>query len=134
MVMAHDAPTGRAPAAAPGMAPFFRAVARVEEVVEQETECLRLQRGADLDDFNQRKSLGMLELSRAMRALDRSGQEEVIAGRLRALRARLEENRAALEVHLRAAQELSEIIAGAIQDAQSDGTYSSSPGSMGRAR
>ncbi|MGQ7792551.1 flagellar protein FlgN [Faunimonas sp. B44] len=132
--MAYDVPTGHAPATAPGMAAFFRAVARVEEVVDQETECLRLRRGADLDDFNQRKSLGMLELSRAMRALDRSGQDEVIAARLRALRARLEENRAALGVHLRAAQEISEIIAGAIQDAQSDGTYSVAIGSTGRAR
>ena len=46
--------------------------------------------------------------------------------RLDRLSEKLERNRRVLDVQLRAVREVSDIIAGAIRDAESDGTYSMS--------
>jgi hypothetical protein len=104
---------------------------RVEQVIDQETQELRNHRATDLREFNNRKSQGLLELSRAMRGLGEAGRDRRLQGRLVQLRAKIENNLSVLSMHLAAAQEVSAIIARAIQDAESDGTYSARLGIEG---
>ena len=115
----HNASLG---AEAPGLA--GKAIERLEEIVEQETAALRSHAKIDLKDFNNRKSHGLLELSQAMRLLDGVAVDPAILTRLGTLRTRLETNRAVLKMHLDAVREISTIVADAIRDAESDGTYS----------
>ena len=102
----------------------MRAIERVEQVVDQETLALQRRELSSLGDFNHRKSHGLLELTRAIRSLDGHEAERNLAQRLRALQARLNENSSALQMHLKAVQEVSTLIARAIRDRESDGTYS----------
>ena len=99
------------PAEGPAVAnvPLERAIERLEEVVDQETTALRSRAAIDLKDFNNRKSQGLLELNRALRGFDK-----------------LDVNRAVLKTHLEAVREVATILADAIRDAESDGTYSPS--------
>lgn len=102
-----------------------KAVERLQEVVEQETTALRSRQPVNLKDFNDRKSQGLLELTRAMRRLDGPPDQPLLA-RLARLRAGLETNRAVLAMHLEAVREISTIMVDAMRDAESDGTYAPS--------
>jgi hypothetical protein len=107
---------------------FGKAIERLEQVIELETQVLLENKAADLHEFNHRKNFGLLELTRTMRALDGTPSEQVRT-LLVNLRAKLDRNRKALDIHIRAVQEISAIIAKAIRDSESDGTYSASMGS-----
>ncbi len=102
----------------------LRAIERVAEVVEQETFALERHQRSNLGDFNHRKSHGLLELTRAFRALGPAGAGQGLEPRLRALDATLKRNAAVLRMHLEAVQEVSTVMARAIRDGESDGTYS----------
>jgi flagellar biosynthesis/type III secretory pathway chaperone len=112
-------------------APLDRVIERLEEVVDQETAALRNRTAIDLKDFNNRKSQGLLELNRALRGLDTSPKDRTVTTRLAGLRAKLDVNRAVLETHLAAVREVATVLADAIRDAESDGTYSPSIGAGG---
>jgi hypothetical protein len=101
-------------------------IERLEQVIDQETQELRKYRVADLGDFNRRKSQGLLELSRVMRGLGEAALDGRVQGKLAQLRSKLDANLSVLRMHLAAAQEVTAIISCAIQDAESDGTYSAS--------
>ncbi len=108
---------------------FPSAVARIERLLEQEAALLERHDIGALRELNMKKSRGLLELSRAMRALqgvDRAGLDP--APRLAQLREKLETNRNALEMHLRAAGEVALVIARAIEEHESDGTYGAGVG------
>jgi hypothetical protein len=120
---------GRPPEGAP--VSLDRVIERLEEVVEQETAALRGRTAVDLKVFNTRKSQGLLELNRALRGLDGAPRDEALAARLAGLRAKLDVNRAVLEMHLAAVREVASALADAIRDADSDGTYSPSIGAGG---
>jgi hypothetical protein len=120
------APVRSADAPPPAHGPVDRAVARLEEVVDQETTALRARTAIDLKDFNNKKSQGLLELNRALRQLDGTPRDKAVLARLASLRAKLDTNRAILEVHLEAVREVATVMADAIRDAESDGTYSPS--------
>jgi hypothetical protein len=107
---------------------FGKAVERLEQVIELETKVLMENKPADLREFNHRKNFGLLELTRTMRALDGMPSEQIRL-LLVNLRSKLDRNRKALDIHLRAVQEISAIISKAIRDSESDGTYSVSMGS-----
>lgn len=102
------------------------AIERLEEAVEQETAALQTRAGIDLREFNDRKSQGLLELTRAMRHIEGTAPEPKLAKRLAQLRSKLEINSAALKMHLEAVREVSAVMADAMRDAESDGTYSRS--------
>ena len=113
---------------------FVDAVERLEGVLDQETQMLDQNRPIALHDFNHRKSHGLLELSRAMTAcrdLDRVVFDFESKAPLARLRVKLESNLASLQTHLTAVGEIAAVIARAIQDHESDGTYTArrSPGS-----
>ncbi len=105
---------------------FVNVVERLESVLDSETQMLNRSGPIVLHDFNFKKSHGLLELSRTMsaiRALDRSGGGVDAKAPLARLRAKLERNLASLQTHLMAVGEIAAIIARAIQDHESDGTY-----------
>ena len=110
------------------LATLIRTIERLEETLEQETAGLRSRAPIDLKDFNNRKTHGLLELTRVMRHLDRGSLTPAVAARLSALRISLEVNQRIVKMHLEAVREVSTILADAIQEAESDGTYSVSVG------
>lgn len=122
---------GAANGESPASAGLARAIDRLEEVVEQETAALRSRAQFDLKEFNTRKSHGLLELTRAMRALAPADPSEPMRMRLAQLRARLETNRAVIAMHLEAVREISTMMADAMTQADSDGTYSASIAGIG---
>jgi hypothetical protein len=99
------------------------AVRRLEETVEQETAALRSRTPIDLNEYNNRKSQGLLELDRALRMLGESQPSEEMKGALRSLRDKLDLNREVLKTHLDAVREVAGLIAESIRNADSDGTY-----------
>jgi hypothetical protein len=105
--------------------PVDRAIEYLGAIVDQETDALRARAAIDLAEFNVRKNQGLLELNRALRALD-AGSSASITVRLASLRAKLDLNRALLQTHLEAVREVASVVAQSIRDSESDGTYSPS--------
>ena len=105
---------------------FERCIERLEDVVIQETAALKSRAAADLREFNNRKSQGLLELSRSLRYFQGATPSNAVLARLAGLREKLDANKAVLKLHLEAVREVSTIMADAIRDAESDGTYSPS--------
>ncbi|MFI5010901.1 MAG: hypothetical protein ACHQAY_00995 [Hyphomicrobiales bacterium] len=132
VVNAARQPAPLAPAAT--LAAFVATIERLEQVIDQETRELRKNKAADLREFNHRKSQGLLELSRATRGLKGAALDEKARAKLTQLRVKLDANVSVLRMHLMAAQEISAVISHAIQDAESDGTYSATLGFRGQER
>lgn len=102
---------------------LLKAIARLEQVVDQETQTLRAGETPAFEDLNYRKSHGLLELTRAMRLVDPLSIGDDLRDRLESFREQLERNRMLLKTHLDATREISAILTAAIRDAESDGTY-----------
>lgn len=102
---------------------LLKALARLEQVVDQETQSLRAGETPAFEDLNYRKSHGLLELTRAMRLVDPTSIGNDLRDRLESFRDQLERNRLLLKTHLDATREISAILTAAIRDAESDGTY-----------
>jgi hypothetical protein len=105
---------------------FEKCIERLEAVVDQETAALRGRAATDFREFNNRKSQGLLELSRSLRYFQGATPSNAVLARLADLRTKLDINRAVLKLHLEAVREVSTIMADAIRDTESDGTYSPS--------
>ena len=73
---------------------------------------------ADLREFNNRKSQGLLELSRSLRYFQGAPPSNAVLARLAGLREKLDINQAVLKLHLEAVREVSTIMADAIRDAE----------------
>jgi hypothetical protein len=126
MPAASPAFAARSAAAVSPYGPLERAIERLTEVLDQETAALRARTAAGLQDFNDRKSQGLLDLNRALRQCEGAASDETVLARLAGLRARLDVNRSVLRMHLEAVREVAGVVADAIRDAESDGTYSPS--------
>jgi hypothetical protein len=98
-------------------------VERLTRTVTAETEDIAAGRPARYELYGQRKNQSLLELNRLMPALARAGGGERLRAALAELNAALEANKRALGVQLKASIAVAEIIARAIRDGQSDGTY-----------
>jgi hypothetical protein len=101
----------------------LRSIERLERALDAETAALRERKAVDLGEFNKRKSAALLELTRSMRGVEPAELGAAVLEKVRALRAKLEENRAVLALHLRAAREVADLVAEAMRSAESDGTY-----------
>ncbi len=101
---------------------------RLEEVVQTETAALEQHIVSDLAAFTRKKSQILLEVTRLARLVKSPTANVRIDDRLMSLKTSLAQNRDTLEIHLRAARELNEIISDTVRDAESDGTYSSAGG------
>ena len=100
------------------------AVNRLSDLLEEETEALRQHAPIDLKASNDRKSLGLIELNRVLRLLDKTKPEPSTMRLLERLNGKLETNRRFLGLHLDAVREVAAIISQTIREADSDGTYS----------
>lgn len=121
--IARPAPLSADESAALAPALLKSAVERLEAVIDQETAALKMRRAVDLNDFNDRKSHGFVELSRAMRHFEGAALDPTIVSCLTGLRSKLETNSAVLKMHLEAVKEVSTVVADAMRHADSDGTY-----------
>ncbi len=105
---------------------FINTVERLERLVDQETATLREHRLIALDEFNQKKRHGLLELRRTIGGI-RARQFEHFGldpkSVVTRLRGKLRTNLAMLQTHLDAVAAIAAIIARAIEEQESDGTY-----------
>ena len=105
---------------------FLKSVSRIEGLLEQETDLLRNCAPVPFDELNRKKCLGLLELRQAMESLKTAGCRPLgfnPSPALFRLQTRLQENRELLISHLHAAGTITAVIARAIQEHESDGTY-----------
>lgn len=98
-------------------------VERLAAAIDAENRDLERGRPVQYEASSRTKNQGLLELNRLAPALGGAPAAGPLRDALADLQARLEVNRRALAVQLKACQAVSEIIARAIQDGQSDGTY-----------
>jgi hypothetical protein len=103
---------------------FVSTLERLEQTIDLETAALQQPRPVDLRAFNHKKSHGLLEMTRAMRAMEPLSSDRMSLASLERLRVKLGKNLAILESHLRAVKQVSGLIARAIEADDSDGTYS----------
>lgn len=114
------------------LAVFRNAISRLEHTVAQEIDSLSGNNLSQLKEFNDRKSRGLLDLMRATRSVAIADLDDDSVGRLRNLRAILDENQRIIANHLIAAREISDVLAQAMESVESDGTYSERSGGRER--
>lgn len=116
---------------------LINAVERLERLLDKETTMLIEHQPVTFDDFNHKKRHGLLELSHAMdamRGLDRDCHSHDPKAPLARLRVKLQKNLVILQTHLDAVGTIAAIIARAIHEHESDGTYTPELGDKGRSR
>jgi hypothetical protein len=89
-----------------------------------ETAALMARDLSNLEEFNRRKSQCLLEISRIVRTSEIHALDQRATKRLQDLRVKIEANQDVLRRHMQAVQEVASIISNAIQNAESDSTYS----------
>jgi hypothetical protein len=114
-------PTRRAQS--PAASAALPIVERLIATIDAENRDLEQGRRVKFEAYSLSKNQGLLELNRLIPALGGATASGPLADALAGLHAKLEINRRALAVQLKACEAVSEIIARAIQDGQSDGTY-----------
>jgi hypothetical protein len=98
-------------------------VERLRQTIEAENRDIEQGRPVKYEAYSLSKNQGLLELNRLAPALGRAAAAGPLREALADLHAKLEINRRALALQLKASAAVSEIIARAIRDGQSDGTY-----------
>ena len=98
-------------------------ITRLEQVIQTETDALENHQRYDIVAISRKKSNMLLELTRASRVWRSRGDNYDLRQRITALRSALGRNERALQMHLEAARQLTDVIAGVARDAESDGTY-----------
>lgn len=100
---------------------------RLRLAVEAENRDLARRSPVDYLGFSQRKSQGLMELNRLRPALAGLRTNARAKEAISDLSAKLDTNHRLLGLQLKAAQTISGLVARAIRDGQSDGTYSPHP-------
>ncbi|MGX5710274.1 flagellar protein FlgN [Brucella lupini] len=125
------------PAENPTLKPVVRAIQRLEDVIDTETRLLLEGGNPDLSEINSRKSRGLYDFNKAIKKAA-SAAEPATMKRLQplldSLKQKLEKNCEALQLHLRAVGELADLIRGALETQEADGTYSMQSVRLGHAR
>ncbi len=98
-------------------------VERLRQTVGEETADIAAGRPVAYQAYSLRKNQGLLELNRLLPALGQASAGGPLRAALADLDAKLEINRHALGVQLEASAAVADIIARAIREGQSDGTY-----------
>jgi hypothetical protein len=101
-------------------------IERLVATVDAENRDLEQGRRVKYEAYSLNKNQGLLELNRLLPALAGATAAGPLRAALAELHAKLEINRRSLAVQLKACEAVSEIITRAIQDGQSDGTYTAS--------
>jgi len=107
----------------PAAAAALPIVQRLIATIDAENRDLEQGRRVKYEAYSLSKNQGLLELNRLAPALRVATAAGPLRDALAELHAKLELNRQALAVQLKACHAVSEIIARAIQNGQSDGTY-----------
>jgi hypothetical protein len=107
----------------PAAAAVLPIIERLIVTVDAETRDLEQGRRIKYEVYSLNKNQGLLELNRLLPALAVAAAQGPLRNSLAELHGKLEINRRALAVQLKACEAVSEIITRAIQDGQSDGTY-----------
>jgi hypothetical protein len=107
----------------PAAAAALPIVQRLVATIDAENRDLEQGRRVKYEAYSLSKNQGLLELNRLAPALGVATAAGPLRDALAELHAKLEINRQALAVQLKACHAVSEIIARAIQNGQSDGTY-----------
>jgi hypothetical protein len=111
------------PAAKAALAMALPIVERLRDAVGAENEDIAKGRRVAYETYSLRKNQGLLELNRLAPSLAGAVAGGALGEALADLLAKLEVNAQALGIQLRASAAVAEIIAKAIRDGQSDGTY-----------
>lgn len=101
----------------------FSVIARIEGYLDEETEALSKSLEFDFKTSNDRKSQGLLDLNQALRRLQKADVNADLQLRLAAFREKLAVNLRKIRLHLDAVKEIAAMLSEAIQNAESDGTY-----------
>jgi hypothetical protein len=107
-------------------------IERLIATIDAENYDLEQGRRVKYEGYSLAKNQGLLELNRLIPALAGAAAAGPLRDALAELHTKLEINRRGLAVQLRACEAVSEIITRAIQDGQSDGTYTASAWSRWR--
>lgn len=98
-------------------------IIRLTEIVEEETAALKKYELDRLNSFTRSKSQALLEFTRLENDANSQISSEAVKAAMDRLRQKLVENFAQLKLHMRAAQEISEMLTSVALDESSDGTY-----------
>jgi hypothetical protein len=101
----------------------FAVIARIEGYLDEETHALDKSLKFDFKTSNDRKSQGLLDLNQALRRLQKSDVNTDLQLRLAQFREKLSVNLRKIRLHLDAVKEIAAMLSDAIQNAESDGTY-----------
>jgi hypothetical protein len=110
-------------ALSPAAAAALPIIERLNATIEAENRDLEQGRRVKYEAYSLSKNQGLLELNRLAPALAGATAAGPLRDALAQLHAKLAINQRALAVRLKACEAVSEIITRAIQDSQSDGTY-----------
>ena len=99
-------------------------VERLREAIVEENDAIGRRAAVDHHAYSLRKSQGLLELNRLAPSFAGAGASPLLRAALGGLDLVLEDNRRMLRDRLNAAKTVADIVARAIRDSQSDGTYS----------
>lgn len=97
---------------------------RIETAIEAETAAIRSNGSYDLAAFNARKSRHLYELGQAFKGIRKSDLGPEHRAAIVRLRERLAENEATISANMSAVGEIATLLQSAIEQAQTDGTYS----------
>lgn len=92
-------------------------------VVDEETEALQAQNGAELARLSDRKGQALVGLSRWLQLRSPFEGQELVRQRLEALRSSVERNQRVLQVQMEAVSHVAQMIMRAVEAERSDGTY-----------
>lgn len=98
-------------------------IRRIEGYLDEETSALDKFLEFDFKASNDRKSQGLVDLNQALRRLQQNDLNTDLQARLAAFRAKLAKNLSKIRLHLDAVKEIAAMLSEAIQNAESDGTY-----------
>ncbi len=127
-------PAHASPDAHPDAVAVLAAIDRLEDLLDQETATLSRMSLDELKDFNRRKSLCLLDFTRAARPLTERAVDERLRERVRRLRESIDRNAAVLQTHLEAVREIAGTVAQSLHERESDGTYTESASLRSAAR
>ena len=94
----------------------------LETVLVEETELLQSRSPIDLRGFNEKKSRGLLDLSKALGTFKSGNVDDTIRARMEGLQGRLQQNKEILKLHMEAVRQIAEIISKSTLETESDGT------------
>jgi hypothetical protein len=98
-------------------------IRRIESYLDEETAALDKFLDFDFKASNDRKSQGLVDLNQALRRLKQNDLNPDMQARLVAFRGKLAKNLHKIRLHLDAVKEIASMLSEAIQNAESDGTY-----------